>query len=73
LGVDISGAEEYRALVNAVVATDHGRKGYYSAMVLVEKIQMNMTTSNKGGGKGGGRKVLKIRIDKELSMQNEHW
>jgi len=70
---DISGAEEYRALVNAVVATDHGRKGYYSAMVLVEKKQMNMTTSNKGGRKGGGRKVLKIRIDKELSMQNEYW
>ena len=58
---DISGAKEYRALVNAVVATDHGRKGYYSAMMLVEE---------HGNIK---RKVLKIRIDKELSMQNKFW
>ena len=56
---DITEEKEYHLLFDAIAKTTHGSKGYFSAMIMKEK--------------DSGRKVLKVRIDKELFATNVNW
>ena len=58
---DISGPNNYNSLTTAILNTAHKKtlKGYFSCMIEREK--------------SGGRKVLKVRVDEELSAENMYW
>mgnify|MGYP004367300415 CR=1 FL=1 len=72
---DISGEREYRSLERAVKGTAHGRRGYFDAVIVVEKKEGTGKKKGKKKGKkeGRGRTVLKVRVDLELAAKNTHW